>query len=100
MTLTSLLLRSVMKLENRKTNLPYDLSSMFRGTYSRVARSRKVDISYVSRVARGERRSNSIQAAIDRETRQIMKKLKLGYNTTGSIGASRRSTKTIRLKTI
>ncbi len=45
--------------------------SLYRGLYSRVARQLGVDRSYVSRVARGERRSPRIEAALKAELRRI-----------------------------
>ena len=41
--------------------------SLFRGLYARVARSLEVDVSYVSRVARGERKSKVAEKALTRE---------------------------------
>ncbi len=41
------------------------------GLYSRVARQLKVDRSYVSRVARGERRSEPVERALTREFDRI-----------------------------
>ena len=42
-----------------------------RGLYSRVARQLGVDRSYVSRVARGERRSKRIEDALRAELKRI-----------------------------
>ena len=42
------------------------------GLYSRIARELKVDRSYVSRVARGERRSPPIESAIVNEFERVM----------------------------
>lgn len=42
------------------------------GLYSRVARQLGVDRSYVSRVARGERRSENIERALTNEFDRIM----------------------------
>ena len=42
------------------------------GLYSRVARQLKVDRSYVSRVARRERRSEPVERALTREFDRIM----------------------------
>lgn len=42
------------------------------GLYSRVARQLQVDRSYVSRVARGERRSEPIELALSIEFDRIM----------------------------
>jgi len=44
---------------------------LYRGLYSRVARKLGVDRSYVSRVARGERRSQEIEAALAAELKRI-----------------------------
>lgn len=45
--------------------------TLYRGLYSRVARKLGVDRSYVSRVARGERRSPEIEAALRTEVKRI-----------------------------
>lgn len=42
------------------------------GLYSRVARQLKVDRSYVSRVARGERHSETVERALTTEFDRIM----------------------------
>lgn len=42
------------------------------GLYSRIARQLNVDRSYVSRVARGERRSEQIEQALSSEFTRIM----------------------------
>jgi hypothetical protein len=47
--------------------------SLYRGIYSRVARQLAIDPSYVSRVARGERRSVKVEAALLKEIRRIEK---------------------------
>jgi|ERR1700682_4246216 len=94
---------------NNKRNIstsPYSLASHVRGFYSRVARQLDVDPSYVSRVARGERQSEAIEAALDREMSQIMKMVKTNHNGFGRHavshdgsnhdGAGQRSTKKTR----
>lgn len=48
------------------------LASTIRGLYSRVAKKVGVDPSYVSRVARGQRRSAKIAAQLDREVVKIL----------------------------
>jgi hypothetical protein len=53
----------------------YDLASLFRGLYHRVARRLGVDPSYVSRVARRERRSKVIEHALRRELSKILKNI-------------------------
>jgi transcriptional regulator with XRE-family HTH domain len=44
---------------------------LYRGLYSRVAQKLGVDRSYVSRVARGERRSQEVEAALQAELKRI-----------------------------
>lgn len=51
---------------------PTNLASLIRGLYGRVAKNLKVDPSYVSRVARGERQSDAIEASLERELKRIM----------------------------
>lgn len=48
-------------------------AALYRGIYSRVAIKLGVDPSYVSRVARGERASDKVRAALDSELAQIAK---------------------------
>jgi transcriptional regulator with XRE-family HTH domain len=45
--------------------------SLFRGIYNRVAKRLGVDPSYVSRVARGERKSAVVETALAEEVRVI-----------------------------
>lgn len=54
---------------------PLNLVSVLRGLYARVARKLRVDPSYVSRVARGERNSARVEKAIQRELRNIVQLL-------------------------
>lgn len=57
--------------------------TLYRGLYIRIARRLKVDPSYVSRVARGERQSKAVENAIRLEIDQINRKLKgssLGFS--------------------
>jgi hypothetical protein len=54
-------------------NGPLHLVSLLRGLYTRVARQLGVDISYVSRVARGERQSDVVEAALATEMQKIFK---------------------------
>jgi hypothetical protein len=46
--------------------------SLFRGLYARVARDLGVDVSYVSRIARGQRRSKVAEKAITKELHKVM----------------------------
>lgn len=61
---------------------PHNLASLIRGLYGRVARRVKVDPSYVSRVARGERRSEVIEASLEKELKRIM--VLIGSNGNGA----------------
>jgi transcriptional regulator with XRE-family HTH domain len=58
--------------ENGVDTTALGLASLFRGLYNRVARELGVDPSYVSRVARGERRSELVQAALAKEMSKIL----------------------------
>jgi hypothetical protein len=51
--------------------------SLMRGLYARVGQQAGCDVSYVSRIARGQRRSAKIQAALGREFRVVLRKLRL-----------------------
>lgn len=53
---------------------------LYRGLYVRVARKVGVDPSYVSRVARGERQSPEVEAALNQEIEQISEKLGSGVS--------------------
>ncbi len=56
---------------NQNKNSGWKRYRLYRGLYSRVARQLAVDRSYVSRVARGERRSPRVEAALKNELRRI-----------------------------
>ncbi len=73
---------------------PTNLASLIRGLYGRVARQLKVDPSYVSRVARGERQSDAIEASLEKELRRIMSLVGTNHN-----GAGRNHGKHARAKT-
>ena len=73
---------------------PANLASLIRGLYGRVARQLDVDPSYVSRVARGERQSDAIEASLERELRRIMALVRMNHNEAG-----RRISKPARSKT-
>jgi len=64
--------RCGMKRDNSNgiTNFTH-LAALYRGIYSRVADRLGVDASYVSRVARGERESKQVRAALDSELENI-----------------------------
>ena len=49
--------------------------SLSRGLYVRVARALGCDASYISRVARGERRSAAIESALRKEFRNALAKI-------------------------
>jgi hypothetical protein len=74
-----------------ETLAPSNLASIFRGLYHRVAKRLDVDPSYVSRVARGERRSEAIETALIQETFKIVKSSKSNHNGSNNKGDSRLS---------
>jgi hypothetical protein len=57
------------------THAPNDLVSLVRGLYGRVASQLGVDPSYVSRVARMERRSEAVEGALRRELKKIVENI-------------------------
>jgi len=65
--------------KSRSKSTPTNLASLIRGLYGRVARQLKVDPSYVSRVARGERQSHAIEASLERELRRIMSLVRMNH---------------------
>jgi hypothetical protein len=67
---------------------PLHFASLFRGFYGRVARQLGLDPSYVSRVARGERQSETIEAALEREMKRI---IRLAGNHRDGAGANHNS---------
>jgi len=58
---------------------PGNLASLLRGLYRRVADRLGLDASYVSRVARGERRSSIVDDGLRRELNQIVRKINEQY---------------------
>jgi hypothetical protein len=66
---------------------PFNLASLVRGLYGRVARQLDLDPSYVSRVARGERQSEAIEAALEREMKRVMGLAKMNHNGANHNGA-------------
>ncbi len=79
---------------------PTNLASLIRGLYGRVAKQLKVDPSYVSRVARGERQSDVIEASLERELRRILAMVKLGRNGEGRRSAKRTQAKDKKKKAV
>jgi hypothetical protein len=73
---------------------PTNLASLIRGLYGRVARQLKVDPSYVSRVARGERQSDVIEVSLERELKRIMSLVGTNHHN----GAGRHAAKRSRVK--
>jgi transcriptional regulator with XRE-family HTH domain len=61
------------KSDSSMTSIPS--VSLFRGIYNRVAKRLGVDPSYVSRVARGERKSAVVEKALAEEVRIIREHL-------------------------
>jgi len=52
--------------------------SLFRGLYARVAFNLGVDVSYVSRIARGERKSEVAEKALTREFNKVVSVMRSG----------------------
>jgi hypothetical protein len=69
---------------------PFNFASLVRGLYGRVARQLDLDPSYVSRVARGERRSEVIEAALEREMKRVMGLAKMNHNGANHNGAGKK----------
>jgi len=79
--------------KSRYADPPQDLASLIRGMYGRVARRLHFHPSYVSRVARGERKSALIDAALRRELKKIVR-----YTTQKHDGVVRTATRVGVLK--
>jgi RsbT co-antagonist protein rsbRD N-terminal domain len=60
---------------NASTNLELSPQQLYRGIYVRIAGKLGVDPSYVSRVARGDRRSKQIESALRQELENINRQL-------------------------
>lgn len=58
---------------SRRKGREFAQYARYRGLYSRVARRLGVDRSYVSRVARGQRRSQRVEEALRAEIKRIRK---------------------------
>lgn len=58
--------------KNGKNVSLYSLPTLYRGIYNRVAEKVGCDPSYVSRVARGERTSDSVAKALESEIRRTL----------------------------
>jgi hypothetical protein len=65
-----------MNRDNGNDSMPSQPVSLFRGLYGRVARKLGVDPSYVSRVARGERKSKVVLSALNEEVRNVLAELR------------------------
>lgn len=75
--------------KNSRKSHPASIASLVRGLYTRVARQLKVDPSYVSRVARQERSSVTIEASLIREIRRIIALIKANRGRAGRTKAKR-----------
>jgi hypothetical protein len=85
--------------DNSNTNLNPEIQSpqtLYRGLYVRIARKLGVDPSYVSRVARGYRRSSQIEAALRQALEEISQRL--GRRSSGESRISRPASRPHRLK--
>jgi transcriptional regulator with XRE-family HTH domain len=66
------------------------MAALYRGIYSRVADKLGVDPSYVSRVARGERESEKVRAALDSELAHIARSFARHHTDSGSKKSGKR----------
>src|SRR6202162_1407682 len=83
--------------DNASTNSELSAQQLYRGLYVRIARKLGVDASYVSRVARGDRRSSEVESALRQALAEIDQQL--GRNTfTPESGAERKPSSAKRLK--
>lgn len=82
----------VTKVKGRFSAPPLHFASLFRGFYGRVARKLDLDPSYVSRVARGERQSETIEAALEREVSRILALVGTNHNGANHNGAKKKQT--------
>jgi len=86
--------------DNSSTNANSSIhapQTLYRGLYVRVARKLGVDPSYVSRVARGDRRSEQVESALGQALEEINQKLRRGSPATAS-GPARSASTARRLK--
>ena len=66
---------TVMPHDNQPSTMRlFELASGFRGLYNRVAGQLKIDASYVSRVAGGQRKSATVEAALIKEITKLLRK--------------------------
>jgi hypothetical protein len=79
--------------KNSRNSYPKNIASLIRGLYGRVARQLKVDPSYVSRVARQERRSATIEASLKRELGRIIAMVKANRGRAGRRNARKKKAK-------
>jgi len=73
--------------------------TLYRGLYVRIARKVGVDASYVSRVARGDRRSSEIESALREALEEIDQQLGRG-SLAGRSGASQSASSAKRLQVL
>ena len=83
--------------DNSNTSVSSRPQMLYRGLYVRIARKLGVDASYVSRVARGDRRSNEVESALRQALAEIDQQLGRNPFTTES-GAERKASSAKRLK--
>src|SRR5690348_3636158 len=73
---------------NDPKSISHSLPSLIRGIYTRLARELGYNISYIVRVAKGERHSDRVQAALEKEFTRILKKATTGSRKTSPKGRS------------
>jgi hypothetical protein len=88
--------------DNSSTSTNAEIRSpqtLYRGLYVRIARKLGVDPSYVSRVARGDRRSDQVEAALGEALAEINQQLSQG-SSAGQRALARTATSAKRLKAL
>ncbi len=75
---------------------PKNLASLIRGLYGRVARRLRLDPSFVSRVARGERKSKKVETALRRDLAKIMAQFKQNRGRPAHKAAAKRRFKIVK----
>jgi hypothetical protein len=72
--------------------------SLFRGLYARVGHELGVDASYISRIARGERKSVIAEKAINREYQKVLALIRKKPPSPGTKGMARRKVRKKQLE--
>jgi hypothetical protein len=86
--------------DNSSTHVNTEIRSpqtLYRGLYVRIARKLGVDPSYVSRVARGDRRSQEVESALGHALEEINQQLNGGSSTGHALARTATSAKRLKV---